>query len=192
MREEVEVLEEHAGAQPNLADLLLVLPAARDWSGSASRRTPSTSTEPTVGSSRKLMQRSSVVLPRAGAADDHHGLALAHLEVDAPKHVVRAEVLLEPPTRTIGSPTWVGSGEPRRSRWWPTPAAGRDRRAADPGAASRSPVASCQAALEAVLEEAEDDREDPVARAPRSGARASVWNAERPTCWARHRSSRGP
>ena len=35
----------------------------RAWSGSASSSRPSISTDPTVGSSRKLMQRSRVVLP---------------------------------------------------------------------------------------------------------------------------------
>ena len=41
------------------------------------------------------MHRSKRGLAGAGTADDHHGLALPNLEVDAAQHMVVAEVLLE-------------------------------------------------------------------------------------------------
>ena len=57
-----ELLEEHLGAAGSVGSAPGV-PATRACEGSASTRTPSISTDPTVGSSRKFRQRRSVVFP---------------------------------------------------------------------------------------------------------------------------------
>ena len=55
-----------------------------------SSRTPATSIVPEVGSSRKLMQRSRVRLPRPGPTEDDDDLAAVDLHVDPLQHLERA------------------------------------------------------------------------------------------------------
>jgi len=65
------------------------------------------------------MQRSAVLLARAGTADDGDNLAGAHFERDAAQHFDRAELLctsssltttdIQPPFRASGSTTTAGS-----------------------------------------------------------------------------------
>ena len=63
MREQVELLEQHPGPQPQLADPGRGVAIAVRRSGSASTTTPAMSTTPAVGSSRKFRQRRNVLLP---------------------------------------------------------------------------------------------------------------------------------
>ena len=95
MREEVELLEEHSGAQTHLPDLLLVC------AGPSVERIGFQ--EHAVDLDRadgRLLQEVDAAqerrLSRAGSADDHHRLSLADLQVDPAQDVVRAEVLLQP------------------------------------------------------------------------------------------------
>ena len=62
MREEVELLEDHPGLDPQLADLLAMLAGAPP-EGMAATRWTSIVTAPALGSSRKLRQRRNVLLP---------------------------------------------------------------------------------------------------------------------------------
>ena len=63
VREQVEVLEHHAGPDPQLRGCALDGARSRAWSGSASTVMSPMRTVPMVGSSRKLRQRRNVVLP---------------------------------------------------------------------------------------------------------------------------------
>ena len=92
MREEVELLEDHPDLAPQLkrAAALLALAASP-----GPYSTPSTRTEPALGSSSRLIVRRSGRLARARRAEDDDVLALVDGQVDAVQHLVRAERLLD-------------------------------------------------------------------------------------------------
>ncbi len=94
VREEVELLEEHPGAEPHLPDLLLVRPAARVQGVGVQAQ----AVDLDRSDSRLLEEVDAAQqgrLPRSGSADDHDRLAAPNLEVHAAQDVVRAEVLLD-------------------------------------------------------------------------------------------------
>ena len=154
VREQVELLEQHPGAQPDLADLLLVLLVVLACSGSASTRSPSISTAPMVGSSRKLMQRRSVVLPvpdrpmSITASRRRTSRSIAAQDVVARRSTSRC-----PRRSTITSPRCAGGFGARAASAWCWRCVGRIGR-------HRSDLA--QRALQPLLEVAEDDGQHPV------------------------------
>ena len=76
-------------AQLERAAALLAAPRPGPYS------TPSTRTEPALGSSSRLIVRSSVDLPEPDGPEDDDVLARVHGQVDAVQHLVRAERLLD-------------------------------------------------------------------------------------------------
>ena len=113
MREEIEVLEEHAGAQPELTDLLVVL--APPCPKRIGLEANAVDLHPAGGGILEEVdapqQRG---LAGAGSADDHHRLPLAHLEVDPAQDMVRPEQLLEPARRGRSARPLVGRGKSGR------------------------------------------------------------------------------
>ena len=89
MREQVEVLEHHSGADAQLTDLLPLcsspVPAADD-------AYPATSIVPSLGSSRKLMQRRSVLFPEPERPKTTT-TSSPDLQVDVLQHLVPVEGL---------------------------------------------------------------------------------------------------
>ena len=153
VREEVEVLEDHLGGQPQLADLLAVLATPWRLRGSASRRTSPTSTVPTVGSSRKFVQRRSVDLAAPRPTDDADRLLRVDLEVAAAQDVVGAEVLLDAGQANDRRRARPGSACPAAAIR--IDASRRDRR-------SQPHVAHGHPPFEPSLEVREEDRQRPV------------------------------
>ena len=94
VREQIELLEDHLGGS-RIIRICSRCARLRRLSGSASSRTPPTSTVPTVGSSRKLMQRSSVLLPAPDRPMITDRLARVDLEVARRGGRGWAEVLLD-------------------------------------------------------------------------------------------------
>ena len=94
MREQVEVLEDHPGPYPQLADLLPVAPAA-----AVERVGLDRDVTDAHGAHGRLLEEVEAAqhrrLATAGASDEHHGLVLADLQAHAPQDVVVAEVLLD-------------------------------------------------------------------------------------------------
>ena len=84
MREEVELLEHH----PDLAPQLDRAPALASPRAPGPYSTPSTRTEPALGSSSRLIVRSSVDLPEPDGPEDDDVLPGVDGQVDPVQHLV--------------------------------------------------------------------------------------------------------
>ena len=92
MREEVELLEDHARAQPQLADLLALVPRAL-----AALQAESGDLDGPLG--RVLQEVDAAqegALAGAGPPEDDDHLALVDLEIDPRQHLDVAKALVEP------------------------------------------------------------------------------------------------